>query len=152
MPKWDVRERDNRKSDDRERGHILNTDCIKKECSKIDKNRERIKGVILKNQNNSTYFSPNFDYISVIKHYFTKYKERIGKEHPVLTIDRWEEVIDALPVIFDDDMSRSEDIDEEQLMTIINQHFNTEYRDCDYNILHFMAGDIRKNRFYEVVY
>jgi len=38
---------------------------------------------------------------------------------------------------------------EVEIEKIIDKHFVTEYENCDYNILHFVNGDIIKHRFYE---
>ena len=35
---------------------------------------------------------------------------------------------------------------------MIDQHFQTRYRRCDYNINHFFSGRIRELRFYETCY
>ena len=40
----------------------------------------------------------------------------------------------------------------EEYAPIIEQHFKTQYYNCDYNINHFFSGKIRALRFYEVCY
>ena len=44
------------------------------------------------------------------------------------------------------------EIEPEDLYPMIDQHFKTPYKDCDFNILHFISGDIMKNRLYETCY
>ena len=44
------------------------------------------------------------------------------------------------------------DIPPESYPPMIDQHFQTRYRRCDYNINHFFSGRIRELRFYETCY
>ena len=44
------------------------------------------------------------------------------------------------------------DIPPESYLPMIDQHFQTRYCRCDYNINHFFSGRIRELRFYETCY
>ena len=44
------------------------------------------------------------------------------------------------------------DIDPDCYEDMIDKHFRTRYRNCDYNINHFFSGRIRVLRFYETCY
>ena len=44
------------------------------------------------------------------------------------------------------------DIDPDCYEDMIDRHFRTRYRNCDYNINHFFSGRIRELRFYETCY
>lgn len=40
----------------------------------------------------------------------------------------------------------------EDYRNMIPQYFKTSFDNCDYSIVHFMSGDIRLMRYYEVLY
>jgi hypothetical protein len=44
------------------------------------------------------------------------------------------------------------DLDDTAIMDMMEQHFKTKYKNCDYNILHFMSDGVRIRRMYEVAY
>ncbi len=84
--------------------------------------------------------------IEVVEHYMETYKDNRDQEHPRLKIDQWRSVVDNLFIL-----DIYDEVDERTLMDMIDKHFMTTYKDgCDYNILHFMSGDIRKHRYFEV--
>lgn len=47
---------------------------------------------------------------------------------------------------------RAGDHASEGYLILIDQHFQTEYQNCDYRINHFFSGSIRELRFYETCY
>ncbi len=87
-----------------------------------------------------------------ISYYMSMYKHRIDTEHPRLTIGQWERIIDGLFECYDSDLERQHQIALESLKRMIDQHFKTDYRDCDYNILHFVSDGVKVHRMYEVAY
>lgn len=90
------------------------------------------------------------DIILAVEYYLMAYEEYMGQVHPNLKIEQWEQVIENIMVgrgryhDFDFDLGNLEDI--------IDKHFLTEYKNCDFNILHFISGEITTNRYYEVAY
>lgn len=111
------------------------------------KNNTKIKGILTEVEN-------SYLYLKVINYYLDIYKSNIGKQHPELKREHWISVIDALSTV---DLGISiEDVSEYDEMAMMNRHFNTDYKKdgiyCDYNILHYISGDIRKNRYYEELY
>ena len=72
------------------------------------------------------------DALSVFRYYFEQYEEHTGRPH--------------LPIKADQDVSPLD------YPALIDQHFRTKYRNCDYNICHFFSGKIRAMRFFEVCY
>lgn len=44
------------------------------------------------------------------------------------------------------------DISPDAYYAMIDQHFATKYKNCDYNINHFFSGKVRELRFYESCY
>lgn len=88
------------------------------------------------------------DIIHIIKYYYKMYKYMFGENHPVLSNDSMDNMLRDM--ICGDCICEIEDTDAYEM--IIEKHFVTEYENCDYNICHFMSGEIRNNRFYEVCY
>lgn len=73
---------------------------------------------------------------------------KFHQEHPRLSSQAMDSVIEALQSGSDmvDDMAP------ETYAELIEQHFKTQYDNCDYNICHFMTEGIRNNRYYETCY
>jgi hypothetical protein len=89
----------------------------------------------------------NAEIIEAIEYYLNKYEECTGKVHPNLKPSQWQNVSTNI-LIFDRE-TKFEDITLEQIEPVIDRHFATKYDNCDYNILHFVSGDIIRNRVYE---
>lgn len=86
--------------------------------------------------------------IDIIKYYYALYKATFNQEHPYLSTSAMDKVIEAIQ--FGTDIVEDADLDMYQEM--IDQHFKTHYKNCDYNICHFMTEGVRNNRFYETCY
>lgn len=50
------------------------------------------------------------------------------------------------------DVIEDESLNVDMYRAMIDKHFQTQYKNCDYNICHFMTDGIRNNRFHEVCY
>lgn len=87
--------------------------------------------------------------IDAISYYLNTYREYIGKNHPNLKGKQWKEVVYNI-FETEDSYGRYIEFNLEEMYKIIDQHFQTDYGECDYNILHFISGDIRLNRYYEI--
>lgn len=94
------------------------------------------------------------DVLRVFRYYFDTYEYIFETAHPMLKIDQIAGIIAKMPYVLDDDYeSRTMiDIDPDCYEVIIDQHFATKYRNCDYNINHFFSGKIRDMRYYETLY
>ena len=92
--------------------------------------------------------------LQVFRYYFETYEMIFDTAHPMISIAQIARIMDCMPFVLEDgDNSRSTiDISPEDYEAIIDQHFITKYRQCDYNINHFFSGQIRDLRFYEVLY
>ena len=88
------------------------------------------------------------DYITIIEFYYSTYMQTFHKEHPRLSSSAMDSVVNALQCGSD----MVDDIEPDVYKTLIEQHFKTQYQNCDYNICHFMTERIRNNRFYETCY
>lgn len=92
--------------------------------------------------------SDNRPYIDIIKYYYSVYMNTFHQEHPRLNREAMDNVVSAIQTGTD----MIQDIDVEAYYAMIDQHFQTQYENCDYSICHFMTEGIRNNRFYEVCY
>ena len=80
--------------------------------------------------------------LEVFRHYFEQIR--------AVQIER---IIREMPYIDETDKANSTmDIDPDCYEDMIDKHFRTQYRNCDYNINHFFSGRIRVLRFYETCY
>lgn len=93
----------------------------------------------------------NQEQVKAVKHYLNVYKIVCKKEHPKLTREQWEKVFDSRLGSSLNEYDEAFEIDLESEINMINQHFITKYKNgCDYNILHYISGNIRTMRMYEV--
>jgi hypothetical protein len=93
------------------------------------------------------------DVLSVFRHYFQRYEETFKRVHPNVRFAQIERLIEAMPYIDGDGNSGAGgDVTVDEYRAMIDAHFKTQYRNCDYNINHFFSGDIRLLRYYETVY
>lgn len=105
------------------------------------------------------------DCLNVFKCYFEKYEEFIGHAHPPIKSGQIERIIRIMPYIgrepseevveaikrIDPQLEPSVDIEPDLYPLIIQLHFKTKYRNCDYNINHFFSGQIRDYRIMEAI-
>ena len=91
--------------------------------------------------------------LEVFRHYFEQYEAYTGAPHPPIRAVQIERIIREMPYIDETDKANSTmDIDPDCYEDMIDRHFRTQYRNCDYNINHFFSGRIRVLRFYETCY
>jgi len=89
----------------------------------------------------------------VFRHYFKKHEDAFKKVHPNIRLEQIESIIKIMPYLDRGERSSAEGVIEpEDYAALIDKHFKTRYRGCDYNINHFFSGDIRLMRYYEVLY
>ena len=90
--------------------------------------------------------------LKVFKYYFSRYEIAMGHPHPNIRMEQIRRIIEAMPYVRAEDVGAyMADIEPEDYVTLINKHFATKYRNCDYNINHFFSGRIRELRFFEAV-
>jgi hypothetical protein len=87
--------------------------------------------------------------LAVFEYYFSAYEDLTGKPHPPIKVKQIKRIIEAMGTAQGDDYGHNFDIAPETYEELIDKHFRTEYRNCDYNINHFFTGDIRLMRVYE---
>lgn len=86
----------------------------------------------------------------VIEYYLECYHSHQKKAHPNLKAEQWQKVINDLYYGECNKPDGYEEFTGYELKYIIDQHFKTKYKDCDYNIMHFISGQIRALRYYEL--
>ena len=92
------------------------------------------------------------DTIEAITYYLETYQYHRKCNHPNLKTEQWQRVVDTILHCVTDSFERDYYISLEEEQQIIDHHFNTEYSiDCDYNILHYISGDIRVMRYLEII-
>lgn len=80
----------------------------------------------------------------VFRAYFEQYEARTGHAHPPIKSSQIARIIDAMPYLEAEDVGAySAVIDAVHYPDIITKHFETQYRNCDWNINHFFTGCIR---------
>lgn len=88
--------------------------------------------------------------LSVFRLYFQEYEDCTGRPHPPIRAEQIARIMQAMPWVFQEDKgSYFRDTEPEDYAYLINLHFKTKYRRCDYNINHFFSGRIRELRAYE---
>lgn len=87
------------------------------------------------------------DCLSVFPCYFEAYEMHTGKVHPPIRASQISRIMQDMP--FTDERMSIEDIPLYAYPEIIELHFKTNYRNCDFNINHFFSGRIRENRLQE---
>ncbi|MDL2294070.1 hypothetical protein LJC60_05500 [Ruminococcaceae bacterium OttesenSCG-928-D13] len=96
------------------------------------------------------------DTLAVFRLYFEHYEHSRSKAHPNIRLEQIQNIIEAMPYVDNSFRARASsivtDLDPGYYDAIIPQHFETKYRNCDYNINHFFSGDIRLLRLYETCY
>ena len=99
------------------------------------------------NRNNIDNSQP---YIEIIEYYYKTYMLTFQEEHPRLSRTSMDKVISAIQL--GTDLTRDNGLDFDMYRSMIDKHFHTQYKNCDYSISHFMTEGIRNNRFYETCY
>ena len=109
---------------------------------------DTVKRLLVK-ENHPEYF---VDYEIVLNHYFQRYKERTGKQHPPLTKQSCSRIVDTLFKAYDEGYSIDLDLDYGDLLDMIDKHFETKYKHTDWNIMHFLSDGVKVRRMFEVAY
>ena len=103
------------------------------------------------------------DCLRIFKCYFEKYEEFIGHAHPPIRANQISRIMQDMPYIEKatsqeriealkeilPDWTPAPEIDPDFYPLLIELHFKTKYRNCDYNVNHFFSGWIRDYRIME---
>lgn len=89
--------------------------------------------------------------LDVFRCYFQTYEDYMGRPHPPTRREQIASIMMEMPCIAMEDRGDClEPLDPEDYAYLIDLHFKTHYRHCDYNINHFFSGRIREMRLYDV--
>jgi hypothetical protein len=133
-------------------GRINNTKeiILKNNTKNKNKGTEKFPSYTFKDYKNQ--FSVDEGVMECVEYYLSLYEEFRESEHPRLKQEQWDHVIENMFYVTNPDYGIDFDLDESSVMDMMEQHFKTEYKNCDYNILHFMSDGVRVRRMYEVAY
>ena len=93
------------------------------------------------------------DIVDTVIYYLNEYENEMGRQHPRLKEEQWERVTDKIISFYDGKLEVDfGDLDMDSMKRIIDKHFRTEYKNCDYHILHFVSDGVKVRRMYEVAY
>ena len=91
--------------------------------------------------------------LDVFRYYFEVYENHTGRPHPPIRTGQIVRMIRIMPYLYEDSIGGEYvEIEPKNYPAIIDRHFRTQYRNCDYNINHFFSGCIRELRYYETMY
>ena len=129
-----------------------NPETTKKGVIKNNTTNKGVKQVYTYQQFKNEYNQDIYEDIDLaIQYYLNKYELTFNEEHPNLKWNQWDNIVEEMKVIEDPEYNRERwDIELYQWKEIINKHFDTRYRNCDYHLPHFISGEIIKNRFHEI--
>lgn len=88
--------------------------------------------------------------LEIFKTYFERYESVMRVPHPFISQGALIKILDALPYVYDELSNSYIDLFVDDYKLIIDKHFSTRYRFCDFNIVHFFSGKIRLLRYYEI--
>ena len=88
--------------------------------------------------------------LEVFRCYFQTYEDCIGRPHPPIRREQIRRIMEEMPCTVMEDRGGSlEPLAPEDYLDLIDLHFKTRYRNCDYNINHFFSVRIREMRLYD---
>ncbi len=101
--------------------------------------------------NNAASFSYNLsEVIEVFMLYYSAYQRHLGQHHPQLKNEDVLEIIGKIPSCTSNEGDRI-DLDVSVYEAVIEKHFEADYQgQCDYSMIHFMSGQIRALRYFEI--
>ncbi len=88
--------------------------------------------------------------LEVFRYYFQRYEDYTGYPHQPIKAAQIARILEAMPSLTLE--YSEENIEPEYYPPMIDKHFETQYRRCDYNINHFFSGRIRELRYLETCY
>ena len=120
-------------------------DCVKSITETTAENTtettlKTVKGALLAAQGSRDDFEL---YEKVLRYYFGRYYEHTGNTHPALSKACCQRIAESLFVV------DGCDVDAYDLLAMIDKHFETEYEDTDWNIMHFLSDGVKVRRMYE---
>ncbi|APH07200.1 hypothetical protein [Bacillus weihaiensis] len=95
----------------------------------------------------------NRDQLEALADFVSLYEEYRGERHPKLTFEQWEKSREEMLYVVDNSMGKDFDLDLEDEVDLMRSYFETDYKEgCNYSILHYISGDLRAIRYYDVIH
>lgn len=89
--------------------------------------------------------------LQVFRYYFETYEKYMNHPHPPICSEQISRIMWLMPWVCVDNIGKDySDFFPDCYKYLINLHFKTQYRHCDYNINHFFSGKIRELRLHEM--
>jgi hypothetical protein len=82
------------------------------------------------------------DVYYIVGYYLSEYEYRKGKKHPYISNENMRSIVKQIT-------ERDDYGGIEEYVSMIDKYFDTNFKDCDYHIYHFLSGEIMQNRIYE---
>lgn len=93
-------------------------------------------------------FTPfEIEQVEALKMFVEYYKDIVLTNHPELTYEQWEKARESMLYVEDTDIDISSE--EEMIRSYFQQTFK---ENCNYSVLHYISGDLRRVRFYDSAY
>lgn len=97
------------------------------------------------------------EYIAIFEHFFSRYAEKRGEDPPPVGCGNIRRIMERMPYMGAPDESiggrNMFDYTADMYSAIVNQYFRTRFfPGCDYRIFHFMSGNVRELRLYEILF
>lgn len=87
----------------------------------------------------------------IIAYYFANYYHYKRNPHPFIKIDKIEKIIDFFINGEIETCHSTTDCYELNFYSIIDEHFKTKYKNCNYNIFHFLSNGILETKIYKYI-
>jgi len=113
-----------------------------------EKEHSQLSAFYFENAKNKLKTS-NYEKENII-YYLQKYQKVMNHEHPKLKLKQWQKVINNIVIAEDNKTSKNEELLGKLFEQVVDKHFETPYKNCDYNIMHFISGQVMINRYFEV--
>lgn len=89
--------------------------------------------------------------LEIFRFYFAEYERTFKHPHPHIKMEQIGRIIRVMPFADESSLATGTvDFLPDEYPDMIEQHFQTQYQHCDFNINHFFCGKIRWYRFLEV--
>lgn len=89
-----------------------------------------------------------YESLGVFWYYFAKYEDLTYTKHPPIKSEQIVRLCLEMPG-FENAYGQHTKLYPENYIPMIDKHFVTNYRKCDYNINHFFSGRVRELRYLE---
>lgn len=89
------------------------------------------------------------DVRQAIEYYLYTYEGYTNQDHHNYKPSTWRYIADQLLTVELDKETVSLSTDDEAMM--IDKHFNTTYKDCNYHLTHYVSDKVRELRYYEMI-